>query len=374
MVDLLKAVAAQVILWHHFCRYGPLARTIELAGHEWVAFIGNHGRHAVQVFLVLSGFLAAHSVRTFLTHSSLTDLTVSLSRAWLGRAWRLGIPYWLMLLFAIAIAALARQIQPDIDTPTVPQWWQVVAHFLFLQDIFESDALSTGVWYVAVDLQLSALFLILVFASSVFTARVAKSNPVDSNALLSNALLSNAITAERVLTVAVWLLMLMALFGFNRWRSLDSWAIYFFGSFGLGLTVGLHCLQGHKKAVLFWLALVSSFAIAMSIEWRPGLLVALVTAALLWWSNSYPIGVLDPKYSVQKWVKHLGRDSYALFLFHYPIVMLLGTIVDLYWPEQGVPAVLGLVLCWGVSMLVAFGVTRAFTMQKKAPKPLQESI
>jgi peptidoglycan/LPS O-acetylase OafA/YrhL len=166
MVDLLKVIAAQIILWHHFCRYGPLARTLDSAGHEWVAFVGNHGRHAVQVFLVISGFLAARSLRSFLISASITELANTIQTSWRNRLWRLGKPYWLMLLVAVTFAAIARQLQPDVDLPATPTAWQIMLHFLFLQDIFAKDALSTGVWYVAIDLQLSLLFLCLLLTSS----------------------------------------------------------------------------------------------------------------------------------------------------------------------------------------------------------------
>jgi peptidoglycan/LPS O-acetylase OafA/YrhL len=355
MIDLLKLVAAQVILWHHFCRYGPLARTMESAGHDWIALIGNHGRYAVQVFLVISGFLAARSVRTFFIHLSLPELTNALKRAWVGRVWRLGKPYWLMLLVAILFASLARQIQPDIDTPAPTQWGQVFTHFLFLQDVFSRDALSTGVWYIAIDLQLSLLFLCLLLACAALTAKAGKLNPAK---------------AEQALEIIVWLLMLMALFGFNRWRSLDIWAIYFFGSFGIGIATGFRLNQARRKTVLFWITLTSSFAIAMAIEWRAGLLVALVCAALLSWSSSYQMVKLHQKHFLRRWMSRLSRESYTLFLFHYPIVMLLGTIFNLYWPGQVLPAMLGLLVSWAVSMLIAFGLTQALATHNS----LQKSI
>jgi peptidoglycan/LPS O-acetylase OafA/YrhL len=344
MVDLLKVIAAQVILWHHFCRYGPLARTIEAAGHEWVTFVGNHGRHAVQVFLVISGFLAARSVRSFIAGSSIAELANSMQRSWTSRLLRLGKPYWLMLLVAIAFAALTRWLQPDVDIPVTPNWWQVATHFLFLQDIFAKEALSTGVWYVAIDLQLSLLFLCLLLVSSAITAKAGKLNPAK---------------AEHVLEVMVWLFMLMALFGFNRWRSLDIWAIYFFGSFGLGAAVAFRLSKDKQNAGIFWIVLVGIFGLANVIEWRPGLLVSLLSAALLWWANAQQAVTFEELQPSHQWLNKFSGDSYALFLFHYPVVMLIGTIIDLSWPQQVRPAMLGLIASWAISMLVAFGVTRA---------------
>ncbi len=85
MIDFLKVAAAQIILWHHFCRYGPMARTLESAGNEWVGFIGSQGRHAVQVFLVISGYLAVRNGVALLNHSSVVDLADSARRLWSQR-------------------------------------------------------------------------------------------------------------------------------------------------------------------------------------------------------------------------------------------------------------------------------------------------
>jgi peptidoglycan/LPS O-acetylase OafA/YrhL len=252
-----------------------------------------------------------------------------------------------MLFVAIAFASLARLIEPDIDTPTSPQLGQVLTHFLFLQDVFFMDALSTGVWYVAIDLQLSLLFLCLLLTSATLTAKAGTLNPTK---------------AEKALEIILWLIMLMALFVFNRWRSLDIWAIYFFGSFGIGMVTGFHHIQGRRKPVLFWITLISSFGAALAIEWRLGLFVALICAALLSWSSNRPMAVLDQKYFFQRWVSRLSRDSYTLFLFHYPVVMLIGTIANLYWPGKIMPAMLGLLVSWALSMLLAFSITQAMAL------------
>lgn len=39
---------------------------------------------------------------------------------------------------------------------------QLLAHALLLQDLLDYEALSTGVWYVAIDLQLFALATVLI--------------------------------------------------------------------------------------------------------------------------------------------------------------------------------------------------------------------
>jgi peptidoglycan/LPS O-acetylase OafA/YrhL len=164
--------------------------------------------------------------------------------------------------------------------------------------------------------------------------------------------------------------MLIALFAFNRWRSLDIWAIYFCGSFGLGAAIAFRVNQVRKNTATFWIALILVFAAALTIEWRVGLLVALICSAFLWWANDQPIVATGKEHFADQWLHRLSGDSYALFLFHYPVVMLLGAMIDVFWPGQVMTAMLGLLASWVASMLIAYGVTRAL----KTKGQLQKSI
>ncbi len=264
-----------------------------------------------------------------------------------------------MLMFAMACAALARQIHPDIDTPAPPDVYQLLAHSLFIQNLVSVEALSTGVWYVAIDLQLSVLFLGLIVTCSALSAKGGALRP-----LLS----------IQYVEVAIWALMIVALFWFNRWPKLDVWAIYFFGSFGMGAAASLRLHQSQRMtvraSVIFLGLLLSIVVIAMRFEWRPGVVVAVITTALLWCAHvklkGTPKKLTPHKLSIfARSLRQLSGDSYALFLFHYPVVLLIGTITDHYWPMQSAPAIMGLMVSWGISMLIAFWVTRA-TLQKNA--------
>ena len=62
-VDLLKAVASQLIVLHHLAFYGPMAhqaRPLAPALFDWLA---GPARMAVQVFLVTGGFLSGTAGR-----------------------------------------------------------------------------------------------------------------------------------------------------------------------------------------------------------------------------------------------------------------------------------------------------------------------
>lgn len=52
-VDVLKVVAAQLIVWHHFSAYGPMADTMTLMWPQLMDWLYRYARLAVQVFLVV---------------------------------------------------------------------------------------------------------------------------------------------------------------------------------------------------------------------------------------------------------------------------------------------------------------------------------
>ena len=62
VINLLKAVAAQLIVLHHLAFYGPMADHVRLILPDLIDWLAGSARIAVQVFLVVGGFLAAKSL------------------------------------------------------------------------------------------------------------------------------------------------------------------------------------------------------------------------------------------------------------------------------------------------------------------------
>ena len=61
LIDILKVIAAQCIVLHHFSAYGPLSEAASSALPEVFEWLYDNARIAVQVFLVIAGYLAARS-------------------------------------------------------------------------------------------------------------------------------------------------------------------------------------------------------------------------------------------------------------------------------------------------------------------------
>jgi peptidoglycan/LPS O-acetylase OafA/YrhL len=152
-VDALKALAAQAIVLHHLLSYGPIARALHgawplLAGaaHQW-------GRLAVQVFLVLGGYLSARGLSP--RGQSLAGSVPSL--LW-RRYLRLALPFMAAVGCTLAASALAAPWLPEL-LPGEVSAGSLLAHALLLHDLLGVPALTVGAWYVAIDLQLFALLL-----------------------------------------------------------------------------------------------------------------------------------------------------------------------------------------------------------------------
>jgi len=324
IINVIKAVASQLIVLHHFISYGPLARTLKSHATELFDWLYHDGRMAVQAFLVVGGFLAARSLSP---HPGSLAFEPS-GRVVFRLAWhryvRLVSPYVVALLLAIVFAACARFLMQDPDTPAAPSFKQILCHLFLIHDIVGLDALSAGVWYIAIDLQLFCLLLLMLWLSQ--RLAIAFRLKADSLALLLLISLSAS-----------------SLFWFNRYDSMDMWAIYFVGAYALGVLVQWSCESNPKQPWLLLLLLI--YALALAVEWRTRLVVSLVIGSLLWLghrSNLHPMLGLGHR----KVIDWLSRISYSVFLVHYPVVLLIGTIIALHWPENVTMAAMGYLMAW----------------------------
>ena len=137
LVDVLKALASQLIVLHHLAFYGPMsdyARSLVPDALDWFYA---YARIAVQVFLVIGGFLAAQSLQ----RQGCLDSPLRL--LW-RRYLKLVLPYLVALLLAIAAAAIARHLMNHPATPAAPTLAQFLAHLLLLQGISELLKLVLG--------------------------------------------------------------------------------------------------------------------------------------------------------------------------------------------------------------------------------------
>lgn len=324
LIDVAKGLACMLIVWHHLAFYGPMSdAAYELA--PWlVDWLYVYGRMAVQVFLVVGGFLAAGTLAP--------DGVARCDRplAQIGRRYlRLTTPYLAALALGIIAAGLARAWSDHVSIPAMPTLAQLLAHVLLLNDLLGFDALSAGVWYVAIDFQLFVL-AVLVFRLA------GRWQPAGRVRLLA---------FERPGMVLAVALTVASLLWFNRIAALDTSAFYFVGSYGLGM---LAFWAGRSTRRTWWLAAIAGMGgLALAMEFRGRIALAVAVALALVWLQSRP--------DARGWMRdsllqRVGQMSYSVFLVHFPVCLLVNLLFDQLWPSMPWVNAGGMLLAFGLSL------------------------
>lgn len=316
--DALKAFASQLIVLHHLVAYGLLSEALRLRFPRLVDWLYYDGRLAVQVFFVIGGFLAARALAP-----ALQARPLSLSSALWKRYRRLALPCTAAVLTSIVCAAVARALIADPSLPSAPHFYQLLAHLLLMHDVMGVEALSAGVWYVAIDFQLYAMM-----AATVWLTRLARPP-----------------RRTRVLALLTSGLALLSLFAVNRNPDLDFIAPYFFGVYALGAAA---CwLSRRDRSPLWGVAIALAVLLALQIEHRERVAVAACVAASLW--VGLRSGAFD-RWPDLRPLAFLGRISFSVFLIHYPVAMLVNALVSRIWGATPDTAVAGLLFAWAASI------------------------
>jgi peptidoglycan/LPS O-acetylase OafA/YrhL len=336
-IDLAKALASQLIVWHHLSLYGPMCDVARSLAPTTLDMLNEYARLVVQIFLVVGGFLAASSLWPapgVRPRMGWRDVPRQIWR----RYQRLARPYLLAMLAVIVAAWVARALIENPTIPAAPEPGQLAAHILLLQDVMGFESLSAGFWYVAVDFQLYALLLLLAVAL--------------------RGLPGSAPQRAATATGVVVALVLLSLLWWNLDSSLDAYAPYFVGSYGLGvLARWVRGRIGGREPATLGLALL--IGVALVIEWRSRIALAGATALLLCLAPEPAAFKRAPARLWRALVAYLARVSYPVFLLHYPVILVTGAVVGSFWPESAEMNALGLVAAWALSLVAGSAMHRA---------------
>jgi peptidoglycan/LPS O-acetylase OafA/YrhL len=315
LIDAFKAVASQLIVLHHLAFYGPMSDFTHRLAPDLVAWFSQDARMAVQVFLVVAGFLAA---RNLAPTGALADTQAPL-RLVGQRYVRIALPYIAALLVAVVCTEIARQWMAHDSVPDAPGFWQFVWHALLLHTLLDVDSLSAGVWYVAIDFQLYALLLGLLWVARGVRGPWAQ--------------------------VLVAALVLASLFHFNLDADWDAWALYFFGAYGMGVLTGwatrdANAWREGRWAMATMLALV---LLALALDFRARIALALAVCVVLaaaqlhGWLTTWPRS---------RALAYLGRISYSVFLLNFPVALVVNALFTRYGGSDPLVQTLGVLLAW----------------------------
>ena len=313
-----------MIILHHLSSYGQIAEDARRVLPGLMTWLFEYGRYAVQIFLVMAGYLAAQSLSR---HANTPFSAPGLLKLILNRYLRLFAPYAAALIFTIVCAYIARLWVNDEFVGQSETLSQFLAHLFFIQGILGLDSISAGAWYVAIDWQLYSVLAILFLSFPSYQA-------------------------------LIWLLSILAvssLLFFNRSSNYEAYFIYFIGSYGLGVLAYLASGfqdAGVKRVAKIALILIGLLIAAASFQeiWLRNFLAWFVALALyLWGDMRYP--ATREKGSPLKAIAWGSQRSYCAFLIHFAFILLANTLyIALGWHayESGSLAIglmLGVLAC-----------------------------
>jgi peptidoglycan/LPS O-acetylase OafA/YrhL len=331
LIDLLKVFAAILIILHHLSSYGQIAEDARIVLTGLMTWLFEYGRYAVQIFLVMAGYLAAQSLTRF---ANTKFSSQNLLQVIINRYLRLFAPYISALIFTMTCAWLARFWVNGEFVGEQETLGQFIAHLFFLQGILGLDSISAGAWYIAIDWQLYSVLAILLISFSSYQA-------------------------------LIWFISIVAvssLLYFNRSADYDAFFIYFIGSYGLGVLAYLaknfadNKIQGLAKAALIVIGVIIAISTLQEV-WLRNFLAWFVALLLFVLGNtSYPkvsaTSVLKIKLlSAIAWA---SPRSFCAFLIHFAFILLANTMyiaLGLHAHESGL-----LAISWMVVVLVCTGI------------------
>ncbi len=323
LINLLKAVSAQLIVLHHLAFYGPMADRAHSIASDLIDWLGSDARIAVQVFLVIGGFLAAKS----LCPKGNSTLPNPLEIVWRRYA-KLVPPFLAATGLAIVASAWAGHWMEHYSVSAPPHLAQLLAHAFLLQDILGYESVSAGAWYVAIDFQLYAATALLLWLSKNPAAR----RPAP---WLRPALIAAAASAS--------------LLYFNRDANWDVWALYFFGSYGLGILAWWAGDRTRRPAatLLLLAAMLLPTLAALAIDFRSRIALALAVACLLVLAGRIRLAAANRAAAL---INYLGRVSYSVFLVHFPVCLIVNAAFTRFAPAEPSVQAGGMLLAWVASL------------------------
>ncbi len=319
VLDVLKTIACNLIVLHHLAYYGPMADAAYPLMPEVFDWLGDQGRIAVHVFLTVGGFLAAGSL---LRGNAAASAPV---RAVVRRYAKLVPPFMAAMALAVGASLIASQWMTHDSISTMPSAGQVAAHALLVHSILGQESLSAGAWYVAIDFQLFAMLTCILWLAG---RRGAPhwGAPV---------LVAGAAAASLMV--------------FNLDPALDVWAPYFFGSYGLGALAWWACRPSRRPVGVALLAgaILLLGGLALEMDFRSRIAVALGTAILVMLACRNVLHVPGQNWRI---FAYLGRISYAVFLVHFPVCLVVNAAFTRFAPALPEVQAAGVFFAWLASI------------------------
>ena len=322
-INGLKAGAAQLIVLHHLAFYGPMSDYVQPLWPALLDWLGGSARIAVQVFLVIGGFLVAKS----LAPAGQPGIAAPLQAIWRRYA-KLAPPFLAATLLAAVLTPVAGIWMQHDSMSAAVTLGQLSAHALLLHGVLGYESLSAGAWYVAIDFQLYLLTVSLLWLGGRLAGRR---------------------RMGWLMPLAVTVGITFSLLYFNLDADWDNWAPYFFGSYGLGMLAWWASDPARKTGAMAALMAMAAVPVllALAIDYRSRIALALIVACALFLFGRARTPAQGGAWDI---INALGRISYAVFLVHFPVSLLVNALFITYVPLEPEWQALGMLTAWGASL------------------------
>lgn len=339
-LDALRGLAALCVASFHIYQYEPAPENAQQFLPRFIDHLLVRGWIGVQILLVISGFVIAHSFRDGrVSWSGVTNF-------WVRRVVRLSPPYLVTLAIVLLVhfgAIWSGWFPSLLDEP--PSWPRVASHVIYVQDLVGYSNLSAGLWTVCIEMQFYLLFGIVILVARGTWPRE-RSGQLEVRPGFVAALFSP--------------LAAMSLFAWCNEPTMDRYVPYFFCLFYLGMMTWWSVDQ--RISQLWYWVTIAAFVVRLSVQWKSEILVGLITSLM-----SYVAGRSGHLHDWLnfRWLQYLGRVSYSLYLVHYAVVHVVTHVI---WRIQlGTPTPMLSAVGLLVALAASIGAAQLMYVGVEAP-------
>jgi peptidoglycan/LPS O-acetylase OafA/YrhL len=291
-IDSLRGIAAVLVLLYHSVM-SPLNHVLVDTLPHWYVQAISYGHLGVEMFFVISGFVIAYALR----HTTLTPS--SMGRFIVRRQIRLDPPYWVLVFVTLAIAAAEHRLSRTSNV-VVANTWDVALNLFYVHRITGAAEIVGVAWTLCIEIQFYLVFVVIMYLTQ-RGLKVGLPSRVAIFVMLVSGVL--CLTQNPNLPKNVWFLPYWPYFVGGTlcyWSLCDKCPQALLGIFVLFMGAATRLYSANLPICVGAATLMVIFVIG-----RLKLLPTLFGGAVF---------------------QYLGRISYSLYLVHWPIRGVFGSV------------------------------------------------
>ncbi|WP_342644608.1 acyltransferase [Mucilaginibacter sp. CSA2-8R] len=312
-VDSIRALAALYVVIHHMHPY--VDKNLSPALFKVFVSPFNYGHQAVDLFIVLSGYLL------FLPIVKRPEKAFDIKMFYVKRITRILPPYFAVLIISVLLVNNVFGGPSGVQLTSSPvSLWTILSHVFLIQDIANtSNNVNYVLWSISVEWRIYMFFPFLIWLFRKY---------------------NKVIVALSLTTISA--LAMIAAKAAGWYTSFNGISLHFFGLFALGMLAAQYGFSSNSKGkflfkkapfyLLLTLCLVIAFVLNKGTYFGDlsymvsdvflGFAVALLMAGLTLGRSRQLLSVLQ-----YKPLATVGLAAYSIYLIHAPVLELINIIV-----------------------------------------------